>query len=249
MTALASYCLLALAGLLAIPGFIFAIEVAAALILPARKLPRRDSGRRPIAILIPAHNESTGILPTIEDVTAQMTAGDRLLVVADNCVDDTAAVAGHAGAEVIMRQHSSKKGKGYALEFGIAHLSDNPPATVIIIDADCRVAPHTIDRLAAVCEMSERPVQALDLMTAPAEFCDQSSRRGIRVAREELGSTARTKRAQPSVPTHGHGHGATVAADRDNESFRRFPCRGHETGPRSGRGRRRTIVLHIGTRD
>ena len=168
MTTLASYCLTTLAGLLIIPGFIFTIEVIAALVLPARKLPRRNHIRKPITILIPAHNESTGIVPTLEDVKAQMIAGDRLLIVADNCIDDTATVARQAGAEVIARQDFSKKGKGYALKFGIAHLSENPPATVIIIDADCRVASQTIDNLAAVCEMSGRPVQALDLMTAPA---------------------------------------------------------------------------------
>jgi glycosyltransferase involved in cell wall biosynthesis len=54
-------------------------------------------------VIVPAHNESAGILPTIEDIKRQLSPGDRLLVVADNCSDDTAAVAAAAGAEVIAR--------------------------------------------------------------------------------------------------------------------------------------------------
>ena len=42
------------------------------------------------AVLIPAHNEGTGILPTIRDAQAQLATNDRVLVVADNCTDDTA---------------------------------------------------------------------------------------------------------------------------------------------------------------
>ena len=168
MIALASYCLTALAVLLAIPSLIFVVEIAAALVLPVRPFRLRNNDRSRVAVLIPAHNESTNVLPTIKDVKTQLIAGDRLIVVADNCTDDTAAVAQKAGAEVIVRQDPLRKGKGYALEFGIAHLSENPPQTVVIIDADCRVSSKTIDHLATTCENSGRPVQALDLMTAPA---------------------------------------------------------------------------------
>ena len=86
---------------------------------------------------------------------------------ADNCVDDTAAVAATAGAEVVVRNDPTKLGKSYALDFGLRHLSLNPPAIVIVIDADCRISEDTIDRLAAACAMTKRPVQALYLMTAP----------------------------------------------------------------------------------
>ena len=40
-------------------------------------------------------------------------------------------------------------------------------AIVVVIDADCRVAANSIDRLARVCALTGRPVQGLDLMTAP----------------------------------------------------------------------------------
>src|SRR5262249_791978 len=45
------------------------------------------------AVLIPAHNEGTGTISTIQDAQAELGAGDRIVVVADNCTDDTAAIA------------------------------------------------------------------------------------------------------------------------------------------------------------
>jgi cellulose synthase/poly-beta-1,6-N-acetylglucosamine synthase-like glycosyltransferase len=121
-----------------------------------------------IAVLVPAHNESTGLLPTLEDIKRQLRSGDRLLVVADNCTDDTATVARTAGAEVIERQDPARRGKGYALDFGIQHLSATPPDILIMIDADCRIAPNAIARLTRSCATTHRPVQALYLMAAPA---------------------------------------------------------------------------------
>ena len=88
-----------------------------------------------------------GLLPTLADIKAQLRAGDRLLVVADNCTDDTAAVAAAAGAEVIARNDPEKIGKGYALEWGLQHLSADPPDIVIVIDADCRLSDNAIENL------------------------------------------------------------------------------------------------------
>ncbi len=39
-----------------------------------------------------------------------------------------------------------------------------------MVDADCRLAEGAIDRLAAACAMTGRPVQALYLMTVPYEL-------------------------------------------------------------------------------
>ena len=164
-----SFLLVTLAVLLVIPIAIFFIEVVAAIALPQRDCPAPpgDGRRQRVAVLLPAHNESTGILPTLADIKAQIRAGDRLLVVADNCTDDTAAVAAAAGAEVVDRNEPERRGKGYALAWGLRHLGVDPPEIVIIIDADCRLAEGVIDRLAAACAVTHRPVQALDLMTAP----------------------------------------------------------------------------------
>lgn len=169
MEASVSSLLAIVAGLFAIPVGIFFLEVIAAAMLARQELPppvNKDLRRR-VAVLVPAHNESAGLLPTLSDIKAQLRAGDRLLVVADNCTDDTVSVAAAAGAEVITRNDQEKIGKGYALEWGLQHLNTDPPDIVIIIDADCRLADETIERLSTTCALTGRPVQGLDLMKAP----------------------------------------------------------------------------------
>ncbi len=122
-----------------------------------------------VAVLVPAHNESSGLLPTLVNIQSQLNPGDRVLVVADNCSDDTAAVAISGGADVVERHDPTKRGKGYALDWGIRHLSSNPPEIVIIVDADCKLADGALDALALTCTMTGRPVQALYLMTTPID--------------------------------------------------------------------------------
>jgi cellulose synthase/poly-beta-1,6-N-acetylglucosamine synthase-like glycosyltransferase len=157
------------AGVLAIPVLLLFIEILAAVTMPGwQQSPGSTKGFRPrLAVLVPAHNESSGLLDTVNEITAQLHRGDRLVVVADNCTDDTAEVARTAGTEVTERFDPSKIGKGYALDWGIRHLRTDPPEIVIVIDADCRLADEAIDRLAAVCTAKKRPAQALYLMDAP----------------------------------------------------------------------------------
>lgn len=161
--------LAAIAGLLSIPVAVFFIEIIAALKLANEKPVQISNPKAPkrVAVIVPAHNESAGILPTIQDIRPQLNAGDRLIVVADNCSDDTADVAAAAGAEVIARDDLEKIGKGYAMGWGISHLSTDPPDFVVFIDADCRIQSDTIARLREICGELHRPVQACFLMKAP----------------------------------------------------------------------------------
>lgn len=129
---------------------------------------RVSQGRRPcVAVLMPAHNEVAVIAETLASIWPQLVEGDRLLVVADNCSDETAAIARKLGAEVVERTDLERRGKGYALDFGVRRMRDDPPEVVIIIDADCQVHPGTIDKLARTCVETSRPVQALYLMHSP----------------------------------------------------------------------------------
>jgi cellulose synthase/poly-beta-1,6-N-acetylglucosamine synthase-like glycosyltransferase len=125
--------------------------------------------RRSVAILIPAHNEGPNIADSIRNIASQLVKGDRIVVVADNCSDDTAKVASEAGATVVERFDAEHRGKGYALDFGVRHLRAAPPEIVIVIDADCEVAAGAVDELAVVCEHTGRPVQGLYLMRADAQ--------------------------------------------------------------------------------
>jgi cellulose synthase/poly-beta-1,6-N-acetylglucosamine synthase-like glycosyltransferase len=166
-----SFLLATFAGLIAIPVCVFCIEILAAVTLPQLELlsASKNGIRQRIAVLVPAHNESAGLLDTLGDIKAQLQSGDRMLVVADNCTDDTAAIARAAGAEVIERNDPTKIGKGYALDWGLQHLSADPPEIVIIIDADCTLANGALNRLATACAETGHPMQALNLQTAPSD--------------------------------------------------------------------------------
>lgn len=154
--------------LLTVPVVIVFAEVLLALAgrnEPAALEPPADPTPR-LAILIPAHDEASILAGTLRAIVPQLRATDRLLVVADNCTDDTACIAASEGAEVVVRQDSTRRGKGYALDFGVRHLQSDAPAVVLVIDADCRPAAGSIDRLARACARSARPAQALYLMHA-----------------------------------------------------------------------------------
>ncbi len=171
MEPLVSGVLTVIAAGVAIPVAVLCVEILAAIALWKQSKVtslRRDTACR-VAVLLPAHNESTAVLPTIADIRAQLTAGGRLLMVADNCTDDTAAIGASAGAEVIARHDPTKVGKSYALDFGIRHLALNPPDVVIFVDADCRLSADAIDQLRTVCLATGRPAQALYLMTTPSD--------------------------------------------------------------------------------
>ena len=162
--------LVVFASALAVPSLVLFVETLAAL-NPYRDLLRTGppSSAGTVAIVIPAHNESVGVLPTLSDLRPQLQEGDRLLVVADNCTDDTAEVAAHAGAETLVRNDLSKIGKGYALAHAIAHLRDAPPEFVLFVDADCRVLDDMVPRLKQMSARTKRPVQACFLMVAPSK--------------------------------------------------------------------------------
>ncbi len=120
-----------------------------------------------IAVLIPAHNESLGISKTLSSILPQLKKTDQLIVVADNCTDNTAAIAQQLGATAVVRFNDLQRGKGYALDFGMQYLKNNPPQIVIIIDADCTISPNFIAEIAYACQHYQTPIQALDLMVSP----------------------------------------------------------------------------------
>ena len=120
-----------------------------------------------LAVLIPAHNEAAEIGITLESLIPQLKQDDRMIVIADNCTDNTALVAQQYGAIVIERNNPDQRGKGYALDYGLSFLESDPPDVVIIIDADCSSQPDCLQTLAGISQQTNRPVQAAYLMESP----------------------------------------------------------------------------------
>lgn len=122
-----------------------------------------------IDILMPAHNEATGIAGIIQRLKGELASNVRLIVVADNCSDETASVARDGGAIVLERFDPEHRGKGHALAFGRDWLRSDPPGCVIVLDADCTVEPGAIGQLAAAALGQDRPVQGCYLLHAQGE--------------------------------------------------------------------------------
>jgi cellulose synthase/poly-beta-1,6-N-acetylglucosamine synthase-like glycosyltransferase len=83
-------------------------------------------------------------------------------VVADNCTDDTAEVAGSAGARVIVRHDPEHGGKGYALEHAFREVLGGRRRydAVVVIDADNLVAPDFLRVVNSYLEAGHAIVQA-----------------------------------------------------------------------------------------
>jgi cellulose synthase/poly-beta-1,6-N-acetylglucosamine synthase-like glycosyltransferase len=133
-----------------------------------REVHVHGAARRRVALLMPAHNEASVIAGALRSIIPQLNEVDRLVVVADNCSDETASIAAAEGAEVINRTDLIRFGKGYALDFGVQHLERDAPDVVIVVDADCEVTAGSIDCLARLCSRTGRPAQSLYLMHSPA---------------------------------------------------------------------------------
>jgi 1,2-diacylglycerol 3-beta-glucosyltransferase len=114
-------------------------------------------------IIVPAHNESAGILATIESLLGLDYPPEffRTLVMADNCTDNTAAIAAAAGARVLERLDATRRGKGYALEHAYAVvLAEAFADAVVVIDADTVVSPNLLRAFSARFERGASAVQA-----------------------------------------------------------------------------------------
>jgi cellulose synthase/poly-beta-1,6-N-acetylglucosamine synthase-like glycosyltransferase len=160
------FILIAGSVIMALPVAILLLETIAAMSGGEQALapPSNQTTRARVGVLIPAHDEEVALPAIVPSVRLQLRDGDRLLVVADNCSDDTAVLAERLGAEVAVRTDPTKRGKGFALDYGIRHFADDAPEIVVVIDADCALSDFAIDRLAEICLATNRPVQALYLM-------------------------------------------------------------------------------------
>ncbi|MBE9186766.1 glycosyltransferase family 2 protein [Microcoleus sp. LEGE 07076] len=160
---------LAIALILLIPVAVLFLECSAAFFSGFGPTAETQEPRPKVAVLIPAYNEAAGIAATISTILPQLTNRDRLLVIADNCTDSTAEIARNSGASAIERHDTERKGKGYALDFGLQSIASDPPEVVIMVDADCICEPDSIDKLARAAMAQQRPVQATYLMEQPPD--------------------------------------------------------------------------------
>ena len=154
-------------GLL-VPCLVLFLECTAALFPFSEQNTEENIQNIKVAVLVPAHNEEVIIRSTLMDLKCKLIKEHKLIVIADNCTDKTADIARTVGATVIERNDAKHRGKGYALDYGLKFLEQEPPEVVVFIDADCFVRQGSIEKLTQLAIATKRPVQATYLMSKPA---------------------------------------------------------------------------------
>lgn len=110
------------------------------------------------AILIPAHNEESLLPRCLRSIPHSSSV--CVIVVADNCTDATANIAFNLGATCVIRSDRTRIGKGHALAHGLPAAFSSQPDAILILDADCELAPHTLAEFDAALALGQRVVQA-----------------------------------------------------------------------------------------
>lgn len=112
-----------------------------------------------LTIIVPAHNEQLLVSRCVASLRASATPSTRILVIAHNCSDSTAAEAAEAGADVLELNDPEKKGKGFALRYGFEKALAAGASAVMVVDADSTVSPDTIPSVVTAFTRGARVVQ------------------------------------------------------------------------------------------
>jgi len=205
---------------LATPGL---MELSLLTLFSLRRRPHRkqadiDGQAKAVTVVIPAHNEASNLSPTLVSALASLAHAQalshqphRIVVIADNCTDNTADIARAHGVAVLERHDTSARGKGHALHFAFTALADDASAGFVVIDADTRMPTDFIHHAAralgagmACFQASYRVLNADDSLRTKWMQLALTGFNHLRlIARERLGL---------SVGILGNGFGLSKAA-------------------------------------
>ena len=151
-------------ALLAIPLLAASAYLLVLSLCSARPLlPMRSSRCLRFDVIVPAHDEAAVIERCLASLRKLDWPSDRwwLMVVADNCSDNTAALALAAGADVRERNEPLLRGKGHALHLALERSRESQWAdAAVIIDADTEVSANLLEAFAVRIEAGAGAVQA-----------------------------------------------------------------------------------------
>lgn len=145
------------------------ILTVAPFVLPNRKK-QPPPGRKKFAIIIPAHNEEKVIEKTLRSALRVAYPKDMfdVIVVADNCTDQTAKIALGCGAIVFQRFDATRRGKGFALNWIIPQVLERLPApgydACVFVDADSVMMPQFLEEMNVSLHAGHRVIQSSDLV-------------------------------------------------------------------------------------
>jgi cellulose synthase/poly-beta-1,6-N-acetylglucosamine synthase-like glycosyltransferase len=131
-----------------------------------------------LAVVVPAHNEEPQIARTVQSLLAagcapaaeQAAPGQylpRVVVVAHNCTDGTAAQAEQAGAILLPLSDLRLQGKGAALRAGFRTAAAAGANAFLVVDADSVASPNLIAAVTAALASGAQAVQCRDELDLP----------------------------------------------------------------------------------
>lgn len=172
-----------LAGIL---GFLLGYQMLLSFFaLRGKKIGTFTSDRcRKFAIVIPAHDEEKVIAKTLYSLSGLVYPKNLydLIVVADNCTDDTAQIARNLGARVLERRDDRKRGKGYALRWIFNQILewDKGYDAVIIFDSDSLVSGNYLEVMNYYLDNGSKVIQSSDLvLPQPGVWSSEATRIGF----------------------------------------------------------------------
>lgn len=114
------------------------------------------------AIIIPAHNEEQNISTTLRSCAGLDYPKDKfqVFVIADNCSDKTAEIARRDGAICFERADDTRKGKGFALEWGFKRILAEGHEALVVLDADCQLDNQSLRLFDHYLKKGEKVLQA-----------------------------------------------------------------------------------------
>ena len=142
--------LLILVNLMLSPYFLFLLVVSVAAFVARRMSKIAAAPQSRFLIVIPAHDEEPVISKAVESCLEVEYPRPlyNVLVIADNCSDETAKLARTAGAQVFERFDDTKKSKGHAIDDLIVRLEGNGELdaidALVIVDADTVVSSRLL---------------------------------------------------------------------------------------------------------
>jgi cellulose synthase/poly-beta-1,6-N-acetylglucosamine synthase-like glycosyltransferase len=148
------------ASVVTLPGTIELLMLSIAALMPGEELPGGEGAWR-VAVVVPAHDEEAVIASCIRSLMAATRTGFEVdvYVIADHCMDETAAMAEAAGARVIRREDPLERGKGYGLHDAFTRLGAEGYDCFLVVDADTVVAPDFLLKAAGALRGGAEAVQ------------------------------------------------------------------------------------------
>ncbi len=146
-----------------LPGSMELLFLTAGGVMKPEAAPARSDALilvRPVFV-VPAHNEENQISECVHSLLRCSHTGvaSPVFVIADNCSDNTAAVAAEAGANIVIRTNPALRGKGYALHFAFEALMAQGFDLFIVVDADTTVTPNLVTDFVRAVELGADAVQ------------------------------------------------------------------------------------------